>query len=97
VGEIERGEANTTLDALERLADAVGWDPMDALDGMREPITEGVRVMLLSEVSQLQDRLTSMTKWLAALDPALDQDPKKRSRARARRAQKVVAARKETR
>jgi transcriptional regulator with XRE-family HTH domain len=71
VGEIERGEANTTLDALERLADAVGWDPMESLEGLREPISEGVRVMLISEVAQLQDRLTSMTKWLAALDPSL--------------------------
>jgi transcriptional regulator with XRE-family HTH domain len=71
VGEIERGSANTTLDALERLADAVGWDPMESLEGLREPISEGVRVMLISEVSQLQDRLTSMTRWLSALNPAL--------------------------
>jgi DNA-binding XRE family transcriptional regulator len=29
VGEIERGEANTTLEVLERLAAAVGWNLMD--------------------------------------------------------------------
>ena len=71
VGEIERGEANTTLDALERLADAVGWDPMESLEGLREPISEGVRVLLISEVAQIQDRLTAMNRWLTALDPAL--------------------------
>ena len=71
VGEIERGEANTTLDALERLADAVGWDPMTSLEGLREPISEGVRVMLISEVALLQDRLGTAAKWLSALDPEL--------------------------
>jgi DNA-binding XRE family transcriptional regulator len=40
VGEIERGEANTTLEVLERLAAAVGWSPMDALEGLREPLSE---------------------------------------------------------
>jgi transcriptional regulator with XRE-family HTH domain len=71
VGEIERGEANTTLEVLERLAAAVGWNPMDALDGLREPLSEGVRVLLLDEVQQILDRLRNMTKWLQALDPAL--------------------------
>jgi transcriptional regulator with XRE-family HTH domain len=71
VGEIERGEANTTLEVLERLAAAVGWNPMDALEGLREPLSEGVRVLLLDEVRQILDRLRNMTKWLQALDPAL--------------------------
>ena len=71
VGEIERGEANTTLEVLERLAAAVGWNPMDALEGLREPLSEGVRVLLLDEVQQILDRLKNMTKWLQALDPAL--------------------------
>jgi transcriptional regulator with XRE-family HTH domain len=71
VGEIERGEANTTLEVLERLAAAVQWNPMDALEGMREPLSEGVRMLLLDEVAQLLERLKNMSKWLQALDPAL--------------------------
>jgi transcriptional regulator with XRE-family HTH domain len=71
VGEIERGEANTTLEVLERLAAAVGWNPMDALEGLREPLSEGVRLLLLDEVQQMLDRLRNMTRWLQALDPAL--------------------------
>jgi transcriptional regulator with XRE-family HTH domain len=71
VGEIERGEANTTLEKLERLAAAVGWNPLEALEGLREPLSEGVRVLLLDEVGQILDRLKNMTKWLQALDPAL--------------------------
>ena len=75
VGEIERGEANTTIEVLERLAAAVGWNPMDALEGLREPLSEGVRVLLLDEVQQILDRLRNMTKWLQALDPALQHQP----------------------
>jgi len=71
VGEIERGEANTTLEVLERLAAAVQWNPMDALEGIREPLSEGVRMLLLDEVHQILDRLRNMTRWLQALDPAL--------------------------
>jgi transcriptional regulator with XRE-family HTH domain len=71
VGEIERGEANTTLDVLERLAAAVEWNPMEALSGLREPLSEGVRLLLLDEVRQILDRLRNMAKWLQALDPAL--------------------------
>lgn len=71
VGEIERGEANTTLEVLERLASAVGWNPMDALEGLREPLSEGVRVLLLDEMHRILDSGRNMTKWLQALDPAL--------------------------
>lgn len=68
VGEIERGEANTTLDTIERLAGALEWDPAIALDG-GEPITESIRVMLIGETEQVCCRLESMTTWLRALDP----------------------------
>lgn len=71
VGEIERGEANTTLDVIERLAAAVGWNPMEALEGMTEPLSEGVRMLLLDEIHQMLERLRNMAKWLHALDPAL--------------------------
>jgi transcriptional regulator with XRE-family HTH domain len=71
VGEIERGAANTTIEVLERLAAAVAWDPMETLEGLREPLSEGVRMLLLDEVQQILDRLRNMTRWLQALDPAL--------------------------
>jgi transcriptional regulator with XRE-family HTH domain len=72
VGEIERGTANTTLEVLERLAAAVGWDPADALHGLREPLTEGVRKLLVTIVQQMQGRCGEMQAWLSALDPELD-------------------------
>ena len=71
LGEIERGEANTTLEVVERLAAALEWDPMEALEGLREPLSEGVRVHLLEEVQNIIDRLKTMARWLHALDPAL--------------------------
>jgi transcriptional regulator with XRE-family HTH domain len=75
VGEVERGDANTTIEVLERLAAVVGWNPMEALEGLREPLSEGVRLLLLDEVAQIVDRLRNMTRWLQALDPALQGAP----------------------
>jgi transcriptional regulator with XRE-family HTH domain len=75
VGEIERGEANTTIEVLERLSAVVGWDAMEALEGLREPLSEGVRLLLLEEVNQIAERLRHMTRWLQALDPALQTKP----------------------
>jgi hypothetical protein len=54
---------------LERLAAAVVGNPMDALEGLREPLSEGVRMLLLDEVQEVLDRLRNMTKW--PLAPAL--------------------------
>src|SRR5262245_4597399 len=71
LGEIERGSANTSVDVLERLAAVVGLDLMEPFEGLREPISEGVRVMLIAEVGQLQDRLGTAVTWLKALDPSL--------------------------
>jgi transcriptional regulator with XRE-family HTH domain len=102
IGEIERGEANTTLEVLERLSRAVGWDPMETLDGLNDPLSEGVRVLLLEEVQQMVDRLRNMAKWLHALDPALqpprptppprEPDPPKRVHRRGRAAQEAPKA-----
>jgi transcriptional regulator with XRE-family HTH domain len=66
VGEIERGDANTTLDVLERLAAAVGRNPIETVEGMREPLSEGVRRLLLDEVQLILERLRNMTRWLQA-------------------------------
>jgi transcriptional regulator with XRE-family HTH domain len=71
VGEIERGEANTTLEALERLARAVDWDPMETMDGVREPVSEGVRILLIAEITQVLERFKMMLLWLEALNPAI--------------------------
>jgi transcriptional regulator with XRE-family HTH domain len=71
VGEIERGEANFTIDKLERLAAAVGWDPLEVLEGVHESLSEGVRQLLLDEIDKIMAELRNIRKWLQALDPAL--------------------------
>jgi transcriptional regulator with XRE-family HTH domain len=67
LGEIERGEANTTMEVIERLADALEWNPAEAIGA--EPLTDGIRTMLISETEQVCERLESMVAWLRAIDP----------------------------
>lgn len=73
VGEIEPGEANATLEVLERLAAAVGWNPMDALEGLREPLSEGVRMLLLDEVQQILERSPFYRRY-AIVDEAMQRE-----------------------
>jgi XRE family aerobic/anaerobic benzoate catabolism transcriptional regulator len=72
VGEIERGEANSTLEALERLAVAINWNPVEALEEVREPLTEGVRQLVEMELRTAVMRLEEMLKWLAAIAPSVN-------------------------
>jgi transcriptional regulator with XRE-family HTH domain len=88
VGEIERGEANFTIDTFERPAEAVAWNPMDEFEGLREPLSEGVRLLLIDEVEQFLDRGRSMKRWLQALDPALHPRPRATAPERKARAER---------
>jgi transcriptional regulator with XRE-family HTH domain len=69
VGEIERGEANTTIEVLERLATAVQWDPMESMEGLHEPISEGVRILLIALAEEIIERLHQAIRRLQALSP----------------------------
>jgi transcriptional regulator with XRE-family HTH domain len=72
VGDIERGAANATLEVIERLAGAVGFDPFDEFAGLGEPLSEGVRLLPLDQIDRMLEQLKDMAKWLHALDPALN-------------------------
>jgi transcriptional regulator with XRE-family HTH domain len=82
VGAVERGEANNTIDVLERLAAVLDWNPLDAEDNFQEPLSEGVRLLLLDDVQTMQEQLANITKWLQALDPALQSKVKAPARPR---------------
>lgn len=69
VGEVERGAANPTLDVLERLAAGAKWDLVKTIEGIHEPITEGVRLLLIELVKDVIATLQHAVKWLEALDP----------------------------
>jgi transcriptional regulator with XRE-family HTH domain len=70
VGEIERGEANVTVQALERLANALHWDPWSLFAPEQQAISEGAHHVLVAQVGDARDRLQTILDWLTALTPA---------------------------
>lgn len=70
MGEVERGEANVTAKALERIALVLGWDPWTLFALEQQPISQAVHRLLMSEVGGVRERLRSILDWLDALDPA---------------------------
>lgn len=70
LGEVERGEANVTIDALDRIATALGWNPWSLFASATPPISQQVHQLLVSELSGAQHRLKTVVDWLLAIDPA---------------------------
>jgi transcriptional regulator with XRE-family HTH domain len=70
VGEIERGEANVTVQALERLASVLRWDPWSLFAPEQQVMSEGAHQVLVSQVGDARDRLQTILDWLVALNPA---------------------------
>jgi transcriptional regulator with XRE-family HTH domain len=70
LGEVERGEANVTVDALERIAIALEWDPWELFSNERTPVSQGVHGLLVAELTAARDRLETVIDWLRAVDPA---------------------------
>jgi transcriptional regulator with XRE-family HTH domain len=70
LGEVERGEANVTVDALERIAAALEWDPWELFNNERTPISQSVHQLLIAELTGARQRLQTVIDWLLALDPA---------------------------
>lgn len=71
LGEIERGEANATIEAIERVAAELQWDPWGLFSLDRQPISQGVHQLLTAELAHVCQRLQALGDWLAAFDPAL--------------------------
>lgn len=74
IGEIERGEANVTTQAIERIANVLGWDPWALFSLQPPPISRGVHRLLVSHVDDARQRLQAAIECLAAFDPA-NQNP----------------------
>jgi transcriptional regulator with XRE-family HTH domain len=70
LGEVERGEANVTVDALERIARVVECDPWEVFSTERPPISECVHRLLLSELLGASTRMRALADWVQKLDPA---------------------------
>jgi transcriptional regulator with XRE-family HTH domain len=71
VGEIERGEANVSMDALERLTNALEWDPFELPLREQDTLPEGVRTLLLAELTHMQHLVQTAISWVQTLDAAM--------------------------
>lgn len=70
LGEIERGEANATIQALERIALVLGWDPWTLFAQEQQPVAQGVHQVLMTELIGGRRWLQAFLDWVTALDPA---------------------------
>jgi len=71
VGEIERGEANVSMETLERIATALEWDPFDVPLREQDTLPEGVRTLLLAELTHMQHLVQTAIGWVQTLDAAM--------------------------
>lgn len=69
LGEVERGEANTTVRALERIAGVLGWDPWGLFGAAPQPISQPIHQLLVTDLRATQQRIGTTLAWLEALDP----------------------------
>jgi hypothetical protein len=51
---VERGEANVSMEVLERLCNALKWDPFELPLREQDTLPEGVRTLLLAELTHMQ-------------------------------------------
>jgi transcriptional regulator with XRE-family HTH domain len=71
VGEIERGEANVSMEALERLTGALEWDPFELPLREQDTLPEGVRTLLLAELTHMMHLVQTAIGWVQTLDAAM--------------------------
>jgi transcriptional regulator with XRE-family HTH domain len=71
IGEIERGEANVSMEALERITNALEWDPFELPLRDQDTLPEGVRTLLLAELTHMQHLVQTAISWVQTLDAAM--------------------------
>jgi transcriptional regulator with XRE-family HTH domain len=71
VGEIERGDANATIDALERLATALNWNPFELSFREQETLLQDARTLLMTNLDRMLHLTQTALGWLQSLDTAL--------------------------
>jgi transcriptional regulator with XRE-family HTH domain len=67
MGEIERGESNTTIETLEVLSRVLQWDVAEALKLPPPSTVKGVRLVLRSELKHLTDAINLILDELEPL------------------------------
>lgn len=69
LGEVERGDANVTIEALEKIATELDWDPWQLFNSDPTPISQHVYQLLVADLEVMRGRIQSMLDWLRALNP----------------------------
>jgi transcriptional regulator with XRE-family HTH domain len=71
LGEVERGEANVSMEVLERLTTALEWDPFELPLREQDTLPEGVRTLLLAELTHMHHLVQTAISWVQTLDAAM--------------------------
>src|SRR5262249_47898863 len=59
------------MDALERLVTALEWDPFELPLREQDTLPEGVRTLLLAELTHMQHLVQTAISWVQTLDAAM--------------------------
>jgi XRE family transcriptional regulator, regulator of sulfur utilization len=90
VGEIERGEANVSIDLQERLCVALDWYPFELWVSQQETLPEGARTVLSASLQNISQLAQAGVRTLQAMESEVSREggpPKpKRGRPRTRHA-----------
>jgi transcriptional regulator with XRE-family HTH domain len=71
IGEIERGDANVTMETLGELAAALDWSPFELPIREEDALPEGVRTRLMTNLNHMLQLAHTALGWLLTLDTAL--------------------------
>src|SRR5690348_15643888 len=64
IGEVERGDANPTMDALEQIASALQWDPLEQSGRAEDTLPDDVRALALAELFHILQLVGTAIGWL---------------------------------
>lgn len=75
LGEIERGEANPTIETLARVAWVMNWDPWMFFGERQTAISRNTHALLTADLERAQQQLGTISAWLNGLNPAARDSP----------------------
>jgi XRE family transcriptional regulator, regulator of sulfur utilization len=86
VGEIERGEANVSIDLQERLCVALDWYPFELWVSQQETLPEGARTVLSASLQNISQLAQAGVRTLQAMESEVERagSPPKPKRGRPR-------------
>lgn len=73
VGAIERGDANVSMAALERLAEALGWNPFQTPSPKQTAETSDIRAMVRAALTYVSDLAQTAIPFMDSLEDAMVQ------------------------